>query len=179
MTYQPSPQAEAFVAYVNSHLRDPAVRAALRNAPARPFEAQVLVAPFNNSERISEDVLIAIATWIARFDPAGAGGKGNLGASCGRARGRSSSIETRLLAICRQRRAQALEQIPRLLAATREVPHWPTLIDDLVWWDRSRDRIARRWLSAFYGADLDAEAADGGTVEITIDQAESQETDTP
>lgn len=63
------------------------------------------------------------------------------------------TAEKRLHLLVRQSLPGLHRHLPGFVRHLRglDVPvDWAQLIDDLSWWDRSRDRIAKRWLQDFY-----------------------------
>ena len=60
----------------------------------------------------------------------------------------SRAVELRLPALLRQLQARDIDV------------DWPTLLNDLAWWDRRRSEVAARWLNQFYRTLYALEAAD-------------------
>ncbi|PKT72347.1 type I-E CRISPR-associated protein Cse2/CasB [Streptomyces populi] len=101
-----------------------------------------------NATPVSAENENAAADWYARP---------NLGAALGQAVNKKvlkpTTAESALHLMCRQSTGTIHPALPAL---TRQLLNggiaidWAVLLEDLAWWNRDRDRIATRWLEAYF-----------------------------
>ncbi|MGW0969884.1 type I-E CRISPR-associated protein Cse2/CasB [Streptomyces sp. NPDC002516] len=176
---KPARPSDQFVAYVHELCDSNGTRAALRRGLGLPVERCNYLHRFLVPwvpERVHPDAkrahyavaaLIAARPRAARdTTPVSAENEGaaaswyarpNLGAALGHAVNKKvlkpTTAESTLHLMCRQSTGTIHPALPAL---TRQLLNggitidWAVLLEDLAWWNRDRDRIATRWLEAYF-----------------------------
>lgn len=137
-----------------------ALRRGLGRAPGEAVEMHRYVVPrVQGLSRRQEDAYYIVAALFAlhpgvswrAFD--GSRHKTNLGASLGRMKDESASVERRFVALLncnRDELPQHLRQIVSLLKAKDVSVNWGQLIYDINHWDSERRFVQRAWANSFW-----------------------------
>ncbi|MFG2950489.1 type I-E CRISPR-associated protein Cse2/CasB [Streptomyces adustus] len=198
---KPTRPSDRFVAYVYELCESKGTRAALRKGLGLPIERcnylhrylvpwlPEAVHPDAKRAHYAVAALIAARPRTARDTPAirpAADDEAaswyrrvNLGGALAQAVGKKvlkpATAESALHLMTRQS-TDAIH--PGLPALTRQLLRdgididWAVLLEDLAWWNRSRDRIATRWLESYFRVTSAAQAADDNTHPETPDLSE-------
>ncbi|GAA4781649.1 type I-E CRISPR-associated protein Cse2/CasB [Streptomyces ziwulingensis] len=189
--------SDRFIAYVHQVCESNQARAALRRGLGLPVERcnhmHRYLVPWlrDHDDPHHADVrrayyavasLIAARPRSARDTTPGHGGslswyeRSNLGASLGQAVAagvlKENSAESALHLMTRQSSDAVHPGLPALvrqLLLGGVAVDWAVLLEDLAWWNRSRDRIATRWLESYF------RTADGTTDPAGSDPAQEND----
>ncbi|MFF4985443.1 type I-E CRISPR-associated protein Cse2/CasB [Streptomyces sp. NPDC001046] len=177
-TTAPARPSDRFVAYVHRLCASTQARAALRRGLGLPVERcnylhRYLVPWLRDHDEPHQDEvrrayyavasLIAARPRSARDTPTAQDlpvswyERPNLGASLGQAVNagvmKANSAESALHLMARQSSDAIHPSLPALIRQLLRggIPvDWAVLLEDLVWWNRSRERIATRWLESYF-----------------------------
>jgi CRISPR system Cascade subunit CasB len=154
-----------------------ALRRGLGRAPGEAGEMHRYVVPrVQGLSRRQEDAYYIVAALYALHPGAGWSAaddgkhhKTNLGASLGRMKDESASVERRFVALLnchRDELPQHLRQIVSLLKANDAPVDWAQLIYDINHWDSEQRFVQRNWARAFWNSD----EANTNDVQFTPDE---------
>lgn len=130
-----------------------ALRAGLRGRPEDNFQAARYVYPWLPPELYEQGVKNAFLIGALYALHPLPGGSGSLGASVGRMKSKSSSIEKRMLALVDADRRALGTHLRHMVALLKsaDIPiDWLKLLKDVSSWSNPERRVQRKWVRDFY-----------------------------